>query len=181
MADAPDRPGLWLRTRMRQQEEKSPVSMLRQLVLDQLDLNLSKDDPILKILATNVEFKQWISIQQQKAFSSFKSSLEESMARSREAVEEQSIAIANEVLSRMAQEIGRGTQEAITQFQMNITASVESVNAAVLSAAEKVKQERVRIEASEKRMKRALLLGLAVWLISFAAIGFFVITAAIRL
>ena len=171
MADAPDRPGLRLRTRARQQEDKSPVSVLRNLVLDQLDLNLSKDDPILKILATNLEFKQWISIQQQKALSAFKASLEESMARTREAVEEQSIAIANEVLSRMAQEIGRGTEEAISQFQANINASVESVNKAVLSAAEKVAHERIKIEASERRIKYTMMIGMTIWVLSLGALA----------
>ena len=103
-----------------QQNEDNELDIARKTVLEKLDIILSKDDPILKLLNNSIVLQERVELRQRRMLDEFKTKQLQALTQQLSLIDTHTVEAANEVFKKLDAQIEKSVSASLPAYRESL-------------------------------------------------------------
>ena len=103
-----------------QQNEDNELDIARKTVLEKMDILLSKDDPILKLLNNSIVLQERVELRQRRMLDEFKTKLLQALTQQLSLIDTHTVEAANEVFKKLDAQIEKSVSASLPAYRESL-------------------------------------------------------------
>ena len=103
-----------------QQNEDNELDIARKTVLEKLDIILSKDDPILKLLNNSIVLQERVELRQRRMLDEFKTKQLQALTQKLSLIDTHTVEAANEVFKKLDAQIEKSVSASLPAYRESL-------------------------------------------------------------
>lgn len=103
-----------------QQNEDNELDIARKTVLEKMDIILSKDDPILKLLNNSIVLQERLELRQRRMLDEFKTKQLQALTQQLSLIDTHTVEAANEVFKKLDAQIAKSVSASLPAYRESL-------------------------------------------------------------